>query len=202
MASRIARRALVGAVLVATTVGLVAVIGRDFSGFQGKPIREDKIYTSFKAPPGNVPDMVLGADAVVRGRMVGKQPVNARTGAVRGREMTANHLQVIEILHNFAKHQVEPGVLNILRPSGDFDRGSHIERAHQVDFPEFQPGHEYLVFLYWNEALDGWVPAYGPDSVFDLTSNRPIPFGSSKVATALAAKSSSELLTHVRFLGR
>jgi hypothetical protein len=193
------RIALVIAALVVATLS-VLLIGPESFGFQGKPVREEPINTFFNAPPGNVADMVNGADAVVQVRMIGTSSSRARTGGAG--PMTANRFQVIEVIHNFAKHVVEPDALDVFRPSGDIDRGAYIERAYQVGFPEFQPGHRYLLFLSWNEALVGWVPAYGPDSVFDLTTGRPRAFGQTSVSRSLAATSVDDLLTRVRFLGK
>jgi hypothetical protein len=202
MTNRIAHRSLVYVVVVVSAVVILSVVGKGFVGLQTKPIREEPINTYFLAPPNNIADMVLGADAVVRGRLVSMAPATARLETDGGPPMTSNRVQVLEVLHNFTKHQVAPDSLEILRPSGDFDRGTHIERAFQVGFPEFQRGREYLFFLTWNEVLGGWVPTYGPDSVFELASDRPIPFGSSTMARSLGKKTSADLLREVQFLGR
>lgn len=181
-------------------VGTMALIGRGVGSSQPKPVLKEPINTFFNAPPDNIADMVTHADAVVLGRMVGRTPLNPRDSA--GPPRFASHFQVLEILHNFTKQQVDPQAIDILRPSGDIDLGSHVVSGYQVGFPEFDRGHQYVVFLSWNEALPGWVPAYGPDSVFDVTTGHPQTFGRSALADKLTRKSSDDLLNQVRFLGR
>ena len=60
MATGIAHRALVGAVVVASAVGLLSIIGRSFGGPQAKPVQQDDITPHHKAPPDNLADTDQG----------------------------------------------------------------------------------------------------------------------------------------------
>jgi len=37
-----------------------------------------------------------------------------------------------------------------------------------------------ILFLNWNSALEDWVPAFGPDSAWDITSGQVQSAGSAK----------------------
>ena len=198
--STFSRRGMWVFAILAVCVGAMAIIGGGVGSSQPKPIHEEPINTYFNAPPDNIADMVTRADAVVLGRMVGRSPFKGRSDPAR--PSFANRFQIVEILHNPTKHPVDPNAIDLVRPSGDTDHGAYVVRGYQVGFPEFETGHQYILFLSWNEAIPGWVPAYGPDSVFDVTAGRSKAFGRSAVAESLARKSPADLLNQVRFLGR
>jgi hypothetical protein len=164
-----------------------------------KPVVTEKLYTEFFGPPGTLNEMILKADAVVRGRVVAAAPRDTDLPGKPGvRVRTAFLLQVLEVLHGSPGSPVDAGELSILREGGERDRGTYIERVVETGFPPFVIGQEYVLFLR-REALTGaWQPAFGPDSVFQLSDGRVTSPGSSVVAAALASKTSEDLLRTIR----
>jgi hypothetical protein len=168
-----------------------------------KPVRQEVINTYFKAPPDTLTDMIIEADLVVKGRVIGASPRDTpakpdQTASTR----TAYRLRVDEILHVKDSRAVDATTIDIVRSGGERDRGHYIERAYQSGFPPFESGHEYVLFLTWNAALAAWVPAFGPDSAFDLRGGIVDSPGTAKVATALRGTPVSEFLASVRRFGR
>ena len=88
--------------------------------------------------------------------------------------------------------------IEVVRRGGVRDRGAYIERSYEVGFPAFENGREYLMFLAWNTALDAWVPAYGPDSIIDLTGGVAHSSGKSENVRALEGKPVTEVLAIIR----
>lgn len=162
-----------------------------------KPIKEHHIGTYFKGPPDSLREMALDADAVVRGRLLGGSP-NDRNNEV----FTAFKLKVDEILHAFGGRRVDPSEIVILRRTGDRDRGSYVERTVQENFPAFELGHEYVMYLAWNEPLKAWVPAFGPDSVLDITKGVIESAGRANITSAQRGRSAEDYLNAVRALSR
>lgn len=185
------------AVFLIAAVALLTITIRGYVGGQQKPIREDPVFTEFREPPETLGAMLSDTDAVVRGRLLGGRPLAKGSGEA----FTANRFQTIEVLHRTPVHAVESPV-EVLRPIGEFDKGSYIQRSYQADFPELARGQEYLLFLSWNEALEGWVFSFGPDSVFELKAAGPSTFGKSETAKELARKTTQTLVDEVRRLGR
>ena len=168
-----------------------------------KPVRQEVINTYFKAPPDTLTDMIIEADLVVKGRVIGASPRDTpakpdQTASTR----TAYRLRVDEILHVKDSRAVDATTIDIVRSGGERDRGHYIERAYQSGFPPFETGHEYVLFLTWNAALAAWVPAFGPDSAFDLGDGIVDSPGTAKVTAALRGTPVSEFLASVRRFGR
>jgi hypothetical protein len=161
-----------------------------------KPVIVDSYGRFFRTPAETLAETILQADAVVRGRIVGSKPDD------RDQIVTAFRFKVIEVMHTSGGRVVNPSEIDILRGIGERDRGSHIERRVQERFPPFDTGHEYVMYLSWNSALNGWVPAFGPDSAIDITSGRVDSYGKAKITVEHKDKSPEHYLDLVRGFGR
>ena len=161
---------------------------------QGKPVIPDPINKHFKGPSDTLSQMIAQADLVVRGRIAGERP---RDGPDIAITRTGYRTQVLEIVHLSSQNSIPNPDLNeveIVRSGGIRDRGAYIEQSYEVGFPSFDMGHEYLLFLVWNRALESWVPAYGPDSAFDLTSGVAETAGKLEPARVLNGKKAADVL--------
>lgn len=169
---------------------------------QQKEVRSEPINTTFKAPPDTLAEMIIQADLVVRGRIVGASP---RDYAVKGGggtiANTAYHLKVEEILHADDSKAVNAPTIDIVRPGGERDHGTYIERSYQVGFPPFTAGSDYVFFLVWNPSFSAWVPAFGPDSAFELVSGGVASAGKASVTKSLTGKSAADFVDQVRRFG-
>jgi len=161
---------------------------------QGKPVRSEPIFTEFKAPPDSLADMIAEAELVARGRVVGQ---TSRDRSDAGLTRTTYRVKILDVLR-ISPDRESADTIEVVRSGGVRDRGTYVEHSHQVGFPAFDDGREYLLFLVWNKALNSWVPAYGPDSAFDLTSGVADTAGTSKVALTLKGKKASDVLDIVR----
>jgi hypothetical protein len=162
-----------------------------------KPVKVDSYGTYFRAPAETLDKTILTADAVVRGRIVRSRPDDTKDEIV-----TAYRLKVIEVMHTAGGRVIDPSEIDILRRIGERDRGPYIERRVQERFPPFDFGHEYVVYLTWNPSMNGWVPAFGPDSVIDITSGRVDSHGNAKLTSEHKGRPAEDYLDLVRGLGR
>jgi hypothetical protein len=160
---------------------------------QGKPVKSEPIFTEFKAPPDSLADMIAEAELVLRGRVVDEISRDRGNALTR----TAYRVKVLDVLR-ISPDREPADTIEVVRSGGVRDRGSYVEHSHQVGFPAFENGREYLLFLVWNKALNSWVPAYGPDGAFDLTSGVADTAGNSKVALTLKGKKAADVLDIVR----
>ena len=95
--------------------------------------------------------------------------------------MTMFRVAVLDVLHASGNYGVTPDEITVILTGGDRDRGAYIARTLNEGFPLLELDHEYVLFLTWNAALDDWVPAFGPDSVWDITHGRVESAGHAKV---------------------
>lgn len=147
------------------------------SAQNSKPVRENPLITEFVSPPPTLNEMVLKADAVILGRITGARPYDKHIpGLAHPRVKTLWTFRVGEVLHFKGSHE---GLAEIYieREGGERDRGKHIVRELQPEFPPFELGQQYVLFL--ERAGDLWWPAYGPDSAFRLSPTGVIPMGAS-----------------------
>lgn len=157
-------KAAVLVLLAGTTVGLALAHSR-----QEKPthVSIDNIY--YNAPPPSLSEMEKTADAVVFGRVLGG--VSKDGGFFRKSEpgiTTSYRFKVHEVISAQGKRAVDPNELTVLRDGGSIDRGNRIDKVVDADFPPFELGHEYVLFLRWDAGQEAWVPAWGPNATFEI----------------------------------
>ena len=163
-----------------------------------KPVKEYPLITEFRAPPPTQNEMILAADAVVVGQIAGSRPNDQEYG---GRPMvkTVWTLKVREVLH-FNGTGSLPDEIFIEREGGERDRGSHVERVIQPQYPAFQVGQEYVLFL--RKAGDSmWWSAFGPSSAYRLSRGRVEALGSSRIAVSQNGETEEAFLQTIRNVG-
>jgi hypothetical protein len=161
-----------------------------------KPVKIDSYTSYFRTPAETLAETILQVGAVVRGKIVGSKPHDTKDQIV-----TAFRFKVIEVLHTAGGRVVNPSEIDILRRIGERDRGPYIERRVQERFPPFDVGHEYVMYLSWNAALDGWVPSFGSDSAIDITSGHVESRGQAKLTVEHKGKPAEEYIDLVRGFG-
>ncbi len=184
--------------LITAVVALAASDIVTQSSSSGKPVKTSVVSTYFKGPPDSLSEMVTKADAVVRLRMTGssiRAPVRQNTAE---RVMTAYRFHVLEIMHSFGGHNVDAEQIIVLKDGGELDKGTHVERIVHEGFPSFEPGREYVLFLKWNVALGGWVPAFGPDSALDISKGHVDSPGSASITNKHKGQPVASVLEAIR----
>jgi hypothetical protein len=174
----------------------VAVCLSDTAAAQtpAKPVLPEVINAYFKGPPDTLTDMIVESQLVVRGRVTGTSPRDAPPVT-----RTAYRLEVIELLRANDSRAFDARPIDIIRSGGDRDRGTYIEHAYEAGFPPFEIGHEYVLFLVWNNDFGAWVPAFGPDSAYDLTSGVLDSPGKASVTSTLRGMAVPDFLDRIRF---
>lgn len=192
------RPVLVASIAVAVLVAFVSLRSMSTSRSAQKPIQVEIANTYFKGPPGSLEGMVADADLVVTGRVL---DVNARNQADGIHVLTAHRVQIDEVLHVKGGLAVPSNELVFVRNGGDIDLGTHVRRIVEDDFPAIQPGHRYVLFLSWNTALEAWKPAFGPDSVLDITSGKVFSHGKAKVTDSVRGTDATALIEALKRAG-
>ena len=112
--------------------------------------------------------MLAEVDLVSSGSVVGARPADSIDPSGVRNVRTLFKVTATEVFRNISS-QVVDDAIEVARSVGERDRGAYIERVIQDGFPSFEIGRNYLMFLKWSNAQNAWVPAFGPDSVLDLT---------------------------------
>lgn len=163
---------------------------------QGAPERKSIVHTEFFEPPDTLRGMMVGADAVVEGRITAVTPRD-RDGA-RPMVFSAYHLKVAEVFQLSSAQPITTDYITVLRVGGDRTRGTSTEQVDEEDFPRFQMGHAYVLFLRWNLAMQAWMPAWGPDSVFETDDAVVRTNGRATHVRAQDGKPTAEFLELIR----
>lgn len=155
----------------ATGLGL-SVLSSPYKGTAQEPVNvvESRISTEYRTPPATLKEMVLVADAVIIGRVLGGQPKDADDGK---RIQTAVSVAVSEVLQNFGVplgDQRKP--IEVLRYGGDRLRGGKTIRAYESGFPQFKVGSEFVLFLSWNKHERLWEVMWGPAGMLEVAKGR------------------------------
>jgi hypothetical protein len=117
--------------------------------------------------------MVSAADAVVFGRVLGGVPKEGGFFHRNGPGITTFYrFKVQEILATGADRFVDPSELTIVRDGGSIDRGSKVEKVEVANFPQFELGQEYVLFLRWHAEHEAWAPAWGPHGTFQVRAGK------------------------------
>jgi hypothetical protein len=159
--------------ITGTTVGLALAYPQ-----REKPTKVMVDSITYTSPPLSVPEMVRATDAVVFGRILGG--VSQDIGYFRKGEpgiTTSYRFHVYEVLATQGERSVDPNELTILRDGGSIDRGDRIDKVEDVDFPQFELGHEYIIFLRWNTEHEMWVSNWGPNGTFEVKAGRITSLG-------------------------
>jgi hypothetical protein len=178
-------------VLGATIVLAVGAV----NALQNKPVQTTEGVVDYAPPPSTLDEAVQQADAIVVGT-----PDHERTHHPPVDPSSTRLAYSITISQVLRSHpSLTQPVVDIFRYGGDTDAGDHIVRRVQRGFPRFVGNHQYLLFLSWNAALQGFEPQYGPNSVFELFPDGRVDTpGRAAYARSQAAKSSAILIADIK----
>jgi len=135
---------------------------------QRQPAEEMPLIVDYVNVPHTLQDAVSRAHVIVRARVSDPQ-VRTRTlggGAVPDVVNTVFTLDVIDVLKQAVGM---PAPTEVLREGGELVTEKGTRRVVEDGFPMFDAKEEYLLFLYWNDYLGIYQPAFGPDAAFQIT---------------------------------
>ncbi len=175
---------------IATLLSVAVSHGRA----QGKPIAITNMIVDYAERPTALGPAVASASAVVVGRIRDMRnylpPQNGAT--VR----TMYTLDVAEVIHS--EWPLSQSI-NVFRYGGDIDEGVRVKRIVESDFPAFMPGREYVMFLLWNNILNGFELKFGADSAYEVMPNGTITtHGRSRLAHAQSGRSAAAMIADLK----
>ena len=179
--------------LIAVLAGTAAAVGVS----QQKPVKEVPLIVCYAATPRTLEGATARADAIVRAQVVSSQfrPRRERPDAppdVR----TAYALKVLEVLK---RDPQLPIPAEVLREGGDLETDEGIRRYVEDGFPAFQPGHEYLLFLWWNENSAAYQMFFGVDGAYHITpDNRVQGLGRGVLAKQYTGENARQVADRIR----
>jgi hypothetical protein len=164
---------------------------------QQKSATELAIVVEYREKPTTLERATARAHAVVRARVVGSQFRKLlEPSAAITHVNTAYGLKVVEVLK---QNPQLPIPTEVLRPGGDLETDQGIQRFVEEGFPAFQPGDEYLLFLYWNESLAAYQMISGADSAYRITpDNRLHGLGRGLLAQRYTGQDAREVANRIR----
>jgi hypothetical protein len=176
-------------------MALLAAVG--VSQQKSVKVREVPLVVNYAAKPITLERATAGAHAIVRARVVGSQFRDLREpGAPVANVNTAYALNVVEVLK---RDPHLPLPTEVVRPGGDLETDQGILRIVEEGFPAFQPGDEYLLFLYWNENLATYQMFFGADGAYRVTpDNRLDGLGRGLLAQQYRGQDGREVANRIR----
>jgi len=146
----------------------VAAAGAAQGGAKRQAAEEVPMVVDYVNVPTTLEDAVSRAHAIVRARVSDPQ-VRARTvneSSIATVVNTVFRLNVVDVL----KQPVGmPEPEEVLREGGELVTEKGTRRVVEDGFPMFDTNDEYLLFLFWNDYLGIYQPAFGPDAAFRIT---------------------------------
>jgi hypothetical protein len=162
---------------------------------QEKPVVTTEGIVDSVMPPPTLREAAQQAAAIVIGTVTQERTHHLLGDASSTRAVYS--VKVSQVLRS--NPLLTQPVFDVYRYGGDVDKGDHIIRRVQRGFPRFVPSHRYLMFLSWNEALQGFQPQYGPNSVFELSPDGRVDTpGKASYARSQTVKSSATLIADIR----
>jgi hypothetical protein len=165
---------------------------------QGKPTEVIFANPYFKEPPPSLAQMLQSAGAVLYGRIVGGASKDGGYYRKADRGITTFYrLKIHQVLKSADAHPVDQEV-TIARDGGSLDRGKKIERVEVTGFPQFEFGHDYILFLYWHAEHQAWAVSWGPHGAFEVESGKIRAVGDAAVARQQNGLLVEEFLSSLR----
>ena len=164
---------------------------------QQTSVKEVPLVVNYAVKPSTLERATAGAHAIVRARVVGSQFRDLREpGAPVPMVNTAYALNVVEVLK---RDPHLPVPTEVVRSGGDLETDEGIRRYVEEGFPAFQPGDEYLLFLYWNENLAAYQMFFGADGAYRVTpDNRLHALGRGLLAQRYTGQDAREVANRIR----
>jgi len=160
----------------------------------------DEFEPDRMARPATLEDMWLGATAVAVLKVLSAARLPAPSDPLGrrprlGYDTTTYNAQVVEVIKNHSPYLTGAGQkVSVHREIGDTDVGEYIVRRIEKDFPAFVIGHQYVLFLEWNEYLQLFQVPHGPDASYDITTGVIGTSGGGAVAQSFNGKPAKDLL--------
>lgn len=186
----VAAMSLLMAILVA---GAAAAVGVS----QQKSVKEVPLIMNYAERPRTLEDATARAHAIVRARVVGSQFRRRRERPDAPADVnTAYGLNVLEVLKRDPRLPIPT---EVLREGGDLETAEGILTIVEEGFPAFQPGDEYLLFLYWNANLRAYQMIFGVDGAYRVTpDNRIHGLGRGVLAKQYTGQNAREVADRIR----
>jgi hypothetical protein len=179
--------------LIAVLAGAAAAVGVS----QQKSVKEVPLIINYAERPRTLEGATARAHAIVRARVVGSQfRQRIERPDAPPAVSTACALKVLEVLK---RDPQLPIPTEVLREGGDLETDKGTLRIVEEGFPAFQPGDEYLLFLYWNENLAAYQMIFGVDGAYRITpDNRVHGLGRGVLAQRYTGQNAREVADRVR----
>jgi hypothetical protein len=111
-----------------------------------KPISVISMHAENRSRAQTLDDLWKDSAIVIEGVIVSQRPVDlVRSGTVTPH--TSFDVRILEVFKGDARVTAPGGEVAVRRIGGDRDRGDHIERFVPDDYPQFQVGERYILFL-------------------------------------------------------
>jgi hypothetical protein len=173
----------------------VVLVASVVSALQNKPVVTTEGIVDYLTPPSSLEEAAQQAAAIVIGTIT--QERTYRSPADPSSTRVVYRVKVSHVLRSHAS--LTQPEFDVYRYGGDTDAGDHIIRRVQRGFPGFVAGHQYLMLLSFNTALQGFEPQYGPNSVFELFPDGRVDTpGKASYAQSQTAKSSATLIADIK----
>jgi hypothetical protein len=150
---------------------------------RSKPTKHNKLFTDGRIVPQTLMQMGAQADAVAR--VIVNDGRSDDFFAAADVEVpfvaTVYDVTIKEVLKPDSR--LAPGsVAPVWRIGGKRDKGDFIEITDEDDFPLFEPGEEYVLFLKWKESRRAYEIVGGPNGAFRLNGGNVSCSGTSPLA--------------------
>ncbi len=156
--------------------------------------------------PKDVPTLVAKSDLIVEAVVVSARPADQTAHFLPPDSPLVTVLTAydFDVKEEFKTHLFPRAIVEVIREGGERDRGTYIESRFDPEFPLFEVGERYLLFLRVLPSIEGaYVMATDtPDSAFLVTNDRVMPRGRAPLAQEIGASLKSHIVTLLRQHGR
>jgi len=156
-------------VWIALVAAFAVAFGAD-AGAQRQPASEVPVVVDYVNLPSTLEDAVSRADVIVRARVSDPQ-VRTRTpgGSAVPNVVVVNTVFKLDVIDLLKRREGTPDPKEVMREGGELVTDKGARRFVEDAFPMFDTNEEYLLFLFWNDYLGTYQPAFGPDAAFRIT---------------------------------
>lgn len=194
---------IVSSVVILVSVVCHAALTFGWQGAAQAPSKPLVFHTvDYLKPPDTLEALWSEGHAVVRVSIQSSLVTTYRTpssSAGSPRVFTAHMATVNEVLKGDAPTSPIGGVIRIIQSAGEIELADKRIRV-RGGFDPFVIGAELVLFLEWNDHLNGYDILYGPSGSFLLVPGQVITFGTQGPAARVKGMRSDEFLAILRKL--
>jgi hypothetical protein len=167
------------------------------AGQEKPPIDVSSMVVEYLPPPNSLEEAVSRSDAIVRVRVRSLKYVER---VEQGSPVADTHTVYSLLLTDVIKTApTRPLPTEVWRMGGDVVTNRGIKRILEQDFPAFEIGSEYVLFLIWNQHLGAYQIAFGPNAAFQITvDDRIHALGNAALARRYHGGTARELSSSIR----